>query len=60
MPERIKSFCMEGQRWKIVSGGQHHTVALDSQGTDDFLKLILNSLLTFILSNLCYSELLVF
>ncbi|KAK7501483.1 hypothetical protein BaRGS_00007287, partial [Batillaria attramentaria] len=32
LPERVQSFCVEGRQWQQISGGQHHTVALDSNG----------------------------
>ncbi|ESO92365.1 hypothetical protein LOTGIDRAFT_178675 [Lottia gigantea] len=31
-PQRIKSFCREEGKWTMISGGQHHTIALDSNG----------------------------
>ncbi|KAK7100546.1 regulator of chromosome condensation-like isoform X2 [Littorina saxatilis] len=30
IPERVQSFA--GRQWQILSGGQHHTVAMDSEG----------------------------
>ena len=32
VPERVASFAANGQQWQAISGGQHHTVALDSEG----------------------------
>ncbi|XP_055956186.1 regulator of chromosome condensation [Patella vulgata] len=30
-PERIESFC-RGVKWDVINGGQHHTIALDTDG----------------------------
>ena len=35
IPERAQSFAVHGREWQVLSGGQHHTVALDTKG--DFL-----------------------
>jgi len=30
VPEKVKSF--SNKKWSCISGGQHHTVAMDSDG----------------------------
>lgn len=32
IPERAHSFAANGRQWQYISGGQHHAVALDSEG----------------------------
>ena len=31
VPERVKSFSAE-KNWKVIAGGQHHTLAVDKDG----------------------------
>lgn len=35
LPERVASFCM-GTDWKSIMAGQHHTVALDTEGEGSY------------------------